>query len=62
MVIVQLWKLDPYPDAVIHYMTHNKDGSQILQTQGAIALITELLNSWQCYLGGSIKAVLQRWH
>jgi hypothetical protein len=38
-------KLDPYPEAVIHYMTHNKGGSQILQTQGAVALITELLVS-----------------
>jgi hypothetical protein len=38
-------KLDLYRDAVIHYMTHNKDGSQILQTKGAIALITELLDS-----------------
>jgi hypothetical protein len=45
MAIVQLWRLDPYRDAVIHYMTHNKDDSQIVQTQGAIALITELLNS-----------------
>jgi hypothetical protein len=42
-------------------MTHNKDGSQILQTQGAVALITELLVRQQCFLGGNIKAVLQRW-
>jgi hypothetical protein len=41
-------------------MTHNKDGSQILQTQGAIALITELLNICQSFLGGSIKAVLHQ--
>ena len=45
MAIVQLWKLDPCRDAVIHDMTDNKGGSQIVQTQGAIALITELLNS-----------------
>jgi hypothetical protein len=27
------------------HATHNKGGSQILQTQGAVALITELLDS-----------------
>jgi hypothetical protein len=42
-------------------MTHNKGGSQILQTQGAFALLTELLDSSQWCLGGSIKAVLKRW-
>jgi hypothetical protein len=45
MAIEQLQKLDPCrEDAVIH-MKHNNGGSQILQTQGAIALITKLLNS-----------------
>ncbi len=36
-------------------MTHNKGGSQILQTQGAIALITKLLNTTRFWLIGSIK-------
>jgi hypothetical protein len=37
-------------------MKHNNGGSQILQTQGAIALITKLLNSTRFWLIGSIKA------
>jgi hypothetical protein len=45
MAIVKLWELDQCRDAVIHYVTYNKGGSQILQTRGAVALITELLNS-----------------
>jgi hypothetical protein len=45
MAIVQLWRLDQCRDAVIHEATDNKGGSQIVQTQGAVALITELLNS-----------------